>query len=178
MKTASIRIVFGHSNVDVFVENQGECVAAYRPDDTQMKYLLRTQLNFAASFGYTDLAEVLIENGAEINQFVDGGFYNQTPLFFAARKGHCDVIRLLIANGADPNHKDLGGYTALFFAAAQGYENAVKTLLDGGAEPSLQNELGETPLLLAKKFRHRECEIILSNALNQAKKGEKKEGGE
>ncbi len=69
-----------------------------------------TPLTSAALFGKTEIAELLIENGADVNQKNrDGG----TALHGAAFLGHADTARLLIENGADVNAENYEGDTPL-----------------------------------------------------------------
>ena len=69
-----------------------------------------TPLTSAALFGKTETAELLIKNGADVNQTNrDGG----TALHGAAFLGHADTARLLIENGADVNAENYEGDTPL-----------------------------------------------------------------
>lgn len=87
--------------------------------------------------GYLNVAEFLIENGADVNAKGDD---NDTPLMYAAQKGiqliyFCegmkinhlfvtlgclDIAKLLIDNGADVNAKMIGDKTALMKASDNG----------------------------------------------------------
>jgi hypothetical protein len=69
-----------------------------------------TPLHEAASWGHKEVAELLIDNGADVN--VKNGF-GQTPLHKAARWGRKEVAELLIAKSADVNAKDMVGKTPL-----------------------------------------------------------------
>ena len=53
-------------------------------------------LTLAACGGHTDLALLLIERGAKIEEVNDEGY---TPLMEAAREGHEEMVTLLLANG-------------------------------------------------------------------------------
>jgi ankyrin repeat protein len=48
----------------------------------------------AAQNGHTQLAQVLLDAGAEINA---KGYNNETALYVAARYGHVDMVKLLVA---------------------------------------------------------------------------------
>ena len=52
---------------------------------------------FAAYNGYSEIADMLIKAGADINAVNKNG---SSSLQFATDKGHQSVINLLIANGA------------------------------------------------------------------------------
>jgi len=61
----------------------------------------------AAIRGYVDIANLLIEYGANVNEslFGIGGYRGYTPLMAAAFEGHPGVVKLLIDHGADVNAK-------------------------------------------------------------------------
>ncbi len=49
---------------------------------------------------YTEVAKLLIENGAALNILLKGGY---TALICACYNGHTEVVKLLIKEGADLN---------------------------------------------------------------------------
>ena len=53
-------------------------------------------LTLAACGGHTDLALLLLERGANIEEVNDEGY---TPLMEAAREGHEEMVSLLLAHG-------------------------------------------------------------------------------
>ena len=79
-------------------------------DTLTIKLADRTPLHEAASWGHMEIAELLIDNGADVN--VKSGF-GQTPLHWAAGNEGRQVAELLIAKGADVNAKDDYGNTPL-----------------------------------------------------------------
>lgn len=63
-------------------------------------YLCSTAILHACGTGNLELAQALINMGADINsQMVDG----TTPLFYAILNGHFDVVKMLMENGATLN---------------------------------------------------------------------------
>lgn len=60
--------------------------------------------------GKTALVELLIKQGADVNQIDSSG---ETPLYEAARRGCVGILQLLIQNGADVNVMDNLGKTPL-----------------------------------------------------------------
>jgi len=69
-----------------------------------------TPLHEVAVSGYTDIAKVLLENGA-VYTAVDA--FGRTPLYLAAFCGHKELVELLITTGADVNAQDTEGRTPL-----------------------------------------------------------------
>ncbi len=57
-----------------------------------------TPLHVAASRGQSDVAQLLIDCGADVHGPTDDDEW--TPLVFAAYRGHADVAKVLIENGA------------------------------------------------------------------------------
>jgi len=69
-----------------------------------------TPLSLAALTGNTEVIDLLIRNGAEVNgQNKDGA----TPLLGAAFLGRVEAVNLLLAEGADPNIRNDKGETPL-----------------------------------------------------------------
>ncbi|GBM77471.1 Ankyrin-3 [Araneus ventricosus] len=86
-------------------------------------------LHYAARGGHADVAQFLINKGAEINA---RNLHGNTPLHIAAEKGHDAVVAILLQYGADINAANLNGLTALSFAARGGFTTASKLLLKKG----------------------------------------------
>ena len=59
-----------------------------------------------------EIAQLLLDKGADVNAFVFGG---KTAVMFAAEKGNVDVINELIERGAGVDAADEYGKTALMF---------------------------------------------------------------
>ena len=107
----------------------------------------------------TDLAEFLIENGADVNAKDNNG---QTPLFYTARKIYnTQAAGLLIQSGAEVNARDNRGNTPLVWSTnrrerqrlLQAPRDAVdpdttffRLLLDKGADANAENNERSTAL--------------------------------
>ncbi len=70
-------------------------------------------MGFATGGGHTEIVELLIAAGADINVKNRGG---GTPLYDAAFRGRKEIAELLIAKGADVNAKGVDGITPLDLA--------------------------------------------------------------
>ena len=76
--------------------------------------------------GFTDIAKLLIEKKAQLNERNAMG---ATCLIYAAQFNRFEIAKLLIANGVDKTIKDNRGNTALDHAKTQGL-NAFIDLLE------------------------------------------------
>ena len=84
--------------------------------------------------GKADVARLLIEAGAHVNEQPDGIFSKGTPLHLAAEEGKAGVARLLIEEGADVNTTGDRGLTPLHLAAERGNTTMVQLLIKAGAD--------------------------------------------
>ncbi len=82
----------------------------------------------AAYYGYTDLARLLLENGAYVNIKNENG---ETALMYAAGEGHLALVELLLQYRADAGIEDNNGETALDFARGNNHSDIVKLLEQG-----------------------------------------------
>ena len=87
-------------------------------------------LHTAAVYGNAELARLLLDNGANVN---DGDFISGTPLIAAVNNDHPDVVRLLLARGADVCIQADGG-SAKNFAERRSYVEIVQLLKAAGAD--------------------------------------------
>jgi len=126
----------------------------------------KTKVEFANSLGETPLmlaainnqlevAEVLIQRGADVNR------QGWTPLHYAATRGHRDMMRLLLAHDAYVDSESANGTTPLMMAAYSGTPLAVKLLLEEGADPTLANDGNATALDLALHMDHEQSAFYI-----------------
>ena len=80
-------------------------------------------------YGYLQMAELLLNNGAEVDKANRRG----TPLIRAAL-GRLEVVNLLIEHQADVHLKNDDGKTALHYARREGYTAIEKALRKAGAK--------------------------------------------
>jgi len=102
-------------------------------------------LMLAALKGHLELADMLVQKGADINKT------GWTPLHYAASGGHVPIIKLLLENDAYVDAESPNGTTPLMMAAMYGTPAAVNLLLQEGADAKLKNEQGLTALQFAQR---------------------------
>lgn len=120
-------------------------------------YMPPTPLMNAVYNGNTNIINMLLENGADINYTTD----EMTPLIYAAYKGNTNIINTLLENGADINYTNYYGMTALMYAASYNQFEAVKILLENNADTSITDEDGYTALDLAKSEDYKDIVELL-----------------
>lgn len=92
-------------------------------------------IHIAAEFGYIEIVEALIENGADINITC---LYGETALHKAYQSDKIDIVKILIKNGADVNIKNDIKQTALYYALEYGKEEIADILMKNGANLGLE----------------------------------------
>jgi len=85
-----------------------------------------TALTFAARDGELEIAQILIDWGADVN-WIDGE--GVTPLILASFKGHREVVVLLLAHNADVTVQDQWQRTALDYALRRGETDAIAQMI-------------------------------------------------
>jgi len=112
-----------------------------------------SELQLASARGQTDLVEVMLSRGSDVNQANGKG---KTALMMAASSGRTDTAKVLLARGAAVDAQDVDGMTALMVAASGGFTDTSKLLLQNGANINAQNKYGVTPIANAVFFGHPE----------------------
>lgn len=107
-----------------------------------------TPLHHAVDVDHTELVELLIKSGADVNA---RDLQRETPLHIAAQNGNREIAELLIKSGADVNDNKFyinspPLHTALSFRNIE----VAKLLIDNGADVNAKSKWGFTPLQLAK----------------------------
>lgn len=115
-----------------------------------------TALVTAAMFGYTEIAVLLAEHGADVKYRDNKN--NLSAAYYAAACGHLEIVRVLMSKGADIRIRANNGATALTDAIQNYYEapdrwnvrvniqEAVRFLLDNGIDPKTRDIDGKTAL--------------------------------
>jgi ankyrin repeat protein len=107
---------------------------------------LSTALMAASRFGFFEIAEVLLNAGAQIEK---EDFRGATALFIAAENRHANIVNLLLTFGANPKHKSTDARTFLHAAVSGGDANLVQVAMQYPFEINAQSDYGDTPLLIA-----------------------------
>jgi len=111
-----------------------------------------TLLHQAAAVGSIDLAQLLLDRGANVDA-KGGKKCGYTPLHVASmtrNAGGFETVRLLLDQGADVNTPGEGtGFTALHNACEKDDSRVAGLLLDRGADVEAKTKWNDTPLLLA-----------------------------
>ncbi|GLH10926.1 NF-kappa-B inhibitor cactus [Gryllus bimaculatus] len=102
-----------------------------------------TALHLAASNGRTEVADLLIANGAWVDNWAN---QRRTPLHCAAANGHSATVARLVVAGAALEARDARGATAVALAARGGHAAALQSLLVQGASVNTKDVDGRTPL--------------------------------
>lgn len=100
----------------------------------------RSALAWAVEIGYSEVVQLLLENGANRDSRDNVG---RTPLSLAAEKGYTTIVTLLLEKGTDSSCKDNNGRTPLSFAVENGHEAITNLLLEKGADPNSRNNFGQ-----------------------------------
>lgn len=125
------------------------------------------ELGNAAFFGHWKVCDFLINQGADVNAFVDKT--NETPLHNALAKAgrpyYFYVVKLLVEKGANVNAKTIPGLetgafmrdvrtkgeTPLHRAAAYADERIISFLLEHGADKEAKDANGDSPISWASE---------------------------
>jgi ankyrin repeat protein len=147
-----------------------------------------TPLRGALENNNVDIAKLLLEAGADVNNYLDDSPRGDTILMEAIAwytlRWDSSMIELLLQHGADVNYKnkdeyhDLevgreaeysssAGQTALTIASSNGYLKVVKLLLEHGADPSIPRGDGKTAFQLAVENKHPEVSKLISDSLKK-----------
>ena len=120
-----------------------EAILSRRPELLNAADSGGTPLRVACGSQMKDMAELLIEKGADVDA---GGPGTSPPLITAVRSQYKDIVRLLLEKGANPNVRLGGGKHILFVAAQSGNRDIIRLLVAHGADVNATNRQGQTIL--------------------------------
>jgi len=113
-------------------------------------YDVETPLIVASRRGYSEVARVLLEHGADMET---RDIFTHSPLQWSSENGHVEVVRVLLENHADVNSSDKNNWTALHFASTSGHVVVARVLLENSADPNAKKWDNGTPLHSARNER-------------------------
>jgi ankyrin repeat protein len=127
-----------------------------------------TALHRAAGSGNTaGLAEILLNEGANVEARSSEKFGEMTPLHWAADDGSHEVLQLLINKHADIESRNNDGATPLLRACSSGRDKCIDILLENGANIEARDTWDWTGLHLAVAHGHYSTlELLLSRNPN------------
>ncbi|KAF2793610.1 ankyrin, partial [Melanomma pulvis-pyrius CBS 109.77] len=118
---------------------------------------------FKLSDPSTELLELLIANGANVNEQDND---SQAPLYEACNVGDANAAAVLLRHGADiDDDENVFGHTALHAAISAQSLAAVRVLIDAGADLTLQNKSGQGALHQSIIVGHFEIFEVIIEAL-------------
>lgn len=126
-----VRILMGYGS-DPNVNNQSE--------------RRRSALQAASEKGRTDVVQVLIQHGHDIDA---DDYDGVTALHAASRSGHMELVQMLLDSGADLSKRDHLGETAFFAASIRGNTEIAQRLVSHGADINATDKQGRTAIRVA-----------------------------
>jgi len=125
----------------------------------------QSPLHLAVKQGNSDVVQVLLENGAEVDAIeTDSGC---TSLHYAASLGHADLCESLVRYGANPDAQTARLETPLHLAVSRGHPEVVALLLKYHAKLDIRDKNGMTPLQQAETFKKREIVLLIKQHLSE-----------
>ncbi len=112
-----------------------------------------TALHYPAFFGGLEVAEALVEGGADLEALARNPM-GARPLHSAAAGRHLEICRLLVERGADVNATQHGGYGPIHQAAQHGDGELAELLLSAGADRDTRLDDGRTAADVALEAGH------------------------
>lgn len=113
-------------------------------------------LCLASAYGLVANANVLLDNGADVNVRDSS---DRIPLHWACQERHIGMVELLIKNGSNLDVCDTDWVSPLYLATGEKAIDIIKYLLLRGANPSFG--IGDSPLHLAVSKNNTQIVTIL-----------------
>ncbi|XP_063405881.1 ankyrin repeat domain-containing protein 17-like [Mytilus trossulus] len=127
--------------------------------------IVTTALSATCLNGHTEVAQLLLDNKADINS---RDTYGQTALHSACQNGHTETVKILMEFGMNVNQKNKNGRTPLYVACKHGCYDTVKYLLDlndqaliSRVDTTIKNDKGFSVLHIACFKGHLEVVKLL-----------------
>ncbi|KAF7351435.1 Ankyrin repeat protein [Mycena sanguinolenta] len=137
--------------------------------DVNLQVADESALQAASGGGHTDIARLLLANGAEVNA---KGWKRGTALQVACAQDHMEVTEVLLANGADVNAEGTSLGTALQAASWVGNKEVVTLLLANGADINAKGRYFGSALQAASSHGNTDiARILLDNGAEVNQRG-------
>ena len=108
-----------------------------------------TPLQICSWLNNIELAEILIRNGASVNEKNESGW---SCIHICCRQNNIDFVRLLLNNGCIVDDLNNSSKTPLHISARHNNYMITRLLLDNGADPNLKNKYDQTALFIGNFF--------------------------
>ncbi|CAJ0933075.1 unnamed protein product, partial [Mesorhabditis belari] len=112
-----------------------------------------TPLMEAANGGYTEVGDLLLDEGADPNTGPVPSS-RDTALTIAADKGHDKFVEMLVLRHAQIDARNKKGCTALWLACNGGHLETIRILVENGADVDCADNRKVTPLMIAFRKGH------------------------
>lgn len=105
-----VAVVAGKAKICKLLINEGADVKFKWMQNKTLLYWCAGAEHVNNDMNHDKVAQLLIDNGLDVNAELTGKAKGMTPLYIAARSGNFEVAKVLIKNGANVNarHKRLG----------------------------------------------------------------------
>lgn len=110
----------------------------------------------------TDLIDLLIDSGADLDDFDDEGV---SVFDYAVTYDAIDLVKKMVDMGTDVNHTQRrSGFTPLMCAVCYGRKDIVLLLLEKGADKDIIDTKGFSAVDFARKMRKKQMMEILNES--------------
>ncbi|CAG0885783.1 unnamed protein product [Cyprideis torosa] len=113
---------------------------------------LPSLLSVAAGAGDLEMCEILVNNGADVNQV--GNTLTAIEILFCSNNASPENVQWFLKHGAHPR-------LCVSFASTMGLKETLAVLLRNGADPNQGQMFGRSPLLSACYGKHLKCISLL-----------------
>jgi ankyrin repeat protein len=123
---------------------------------------LEAPLQAASRRGHLEIAQALVECGAELDMYFEGSC--DSPLYAASGQGHLNIVQYLVRVGANVNMEGGNDGTAFQAASAAGHLEIARYLLGNGADLAVTGGTSRDALQLAAEGPHLDMvELLVSS---------------
>ncbi|XP_026863955.2 DNA-binding protein RFXANK isoform X2 [Electrophorus electricus] len=119
-----------------------------------------TPLMWAAAFGEIEMAQFLLEKGADPKTFARE---RECALSLASAGGFTDIVNIILKHEVDVNSYDWNGGTPLLYAVRGNHTKCVEALLRHGADITFEADSGYSPIALAVALGYRKMQKLLED---------------